>query len=46
MVETRRRFFVQMRVPQNFLMKDALECVSHFHVIACPMNLFSLSGSH
>ena len=39
-------FFVRMRVPQNFLMKDALECASHFHVIACPMDLFSLSGSH
>jgi (S)-3,5-dihydroxyphenylglycine transaminase len=39
-------FFVRMRVPQNFLMKDALECASNFHVITCPMDLFSLSGSH
>lgn len=39
-------FFVRMRVPQNFLMKDALECARLFRVIACPMDLFSLSGSH
>jgi (S)-3,5-dihydroxyphenylglycine transaminase len=39
-------FFVRMRVPQSFLMKDALECARNFQVIACPMDLFSLSGSH